>query len=333
MLKKTKLFTHAVKSIDEETRQATFVISTDEKDRMGEVVEQSWDLENYKKNPIVLFGHDPSKPGYVLGKATEIVADKDGDKNITLGTVQFAEEGTSQDADTVWKLVKQGILRTVSVGFIPHTFKKLDEDGETDVLADNELLEFSIVPIPANPSAVALALGDGSIEEKDAKYMLKAYRQEATFIEKSLCDIMTSNKTDGNSKSRKEDGIMSDEDIAKIAEAVGTAVSEAIAPKLDEILAKVSDEEGDSEDKPEEEPAEEPMESEGNELAEDDKPEDDESDDESDDDEDKEKEKSIAKSEQVDEDGAFDENEELDEEAEKSFLADLEKEYQEQNNA
>lgn len=324
MLKKTKLFTHAVKSIDEKNRQATFVISTDEKDRMGEVVEQSWDLENYKKNPIVLFGHDPSKPGYVLGKATEIVSDKDGDKNITLGTVQFAEEGTSQDADTVWKLVKQGILRTVSVGFIPHTFKKLDDDNETDVLADNELLEFSIVPIPANPSAVALALGDGSIEEKDAKYMLKAYKTEATYLEKSLCDIMTSNKTDGNSN-RKEDGTMSDEDIAKIAEAVGTAVSEAITPKLDEILSKIDSDEG--EDKPEDDKPEDDEKPAGdNELAED-KPEDDDESDDEDDDEDKDKEKSIAKSEQNDEDGAFDENEELDEEAEKAFVAELEADY------
>lgn len=306
MLKKTKLFTHAVKSIDEEARKATFVISTDEKDRTGEVVEQSWDLENYKKNPIVLFGHDASKPGYVLGKATEIVSDKDGDKNITLGTVQFAEEGTSEDADTVWKLVKQGILRTVSVGFIPHTFKKLADDDDTDVLADNELLEFSIVPIPANPSAVALALGDGSIEEKDAKYMLKTYKSEAEYIEKSLCDIMASSKTDGNSNSRKEEGIMSDEDIAKIAEAVGTAVSEAITPKLDEILAKVSDE-GEGE-KPADEPVDEKPADEGNEENDDMK-------------------KSVAKSEQEDEDGAFDENEELDEEAEKAFREELEKEY------
>lgn len=306
MLKKTKLFTHAVKSIDEEARKATFVISTDEIDRTGEVVEQSWDLENYKKNPIVLFGHDASKPGYVLGKATEIVSDKDGDKNITLGTVQFAEEGTSEDADTVWKLVKQGILRTVSVGFIPHTFKKLADDDDTDVLADNELLEFSIVPIPANPSAVALALGDGSIEEKDAKYMLKTYKSEAEYIEKSLCDIMASSKTDGNSNSRKEEGIMSDEDIAKIAEAVGTAVSEAITPKLDEILAKVSDE-GEGE-KPADKPVDEKPADEGNEENDDMK-------------------KSIAKSEQEDEDGAFDENEELDEEAEKAFREELEKEY------
>lgn len=320
MLKKTKLFTHAVKSIDEEKRQATFVISTDEKDRMGEVVEQSWDLENYKKNPIVLFGHDPSKPGYVVGRALEITSDKDGDKNITLGSVQFAEEGTSEDADTVWKLVKQGILRTVSVGFIPHTFKTLDDDNETDVLADNELLEFSIVPIPANPSAVALAMNDGSIEEKDAKFMLKTYKAEASYLEKSLCDIMTPKKTDATTI---KEGVkaMSDEDIAKIAEAVGVAVSEAIAPKLDEILDKVSGD--DNADEPADEPADE--QDEPAEMA-DDNADEQPVDDEDEDGED-EKEKSIAKSEQ-DEDGAFDENEELDEEAEKQFVAELEKEYQ-----
>lgn len=317
MLKKTKLFTHAVKSIDEEKRQATFVISTDEIDRMYEIVEQSWELENYKKNPIVLFGHDQSKPGYVVGCATEIHSDKEGDKNITIGTVQFAEEGTSSDADTVWKLVKQGILRTVSVGFIPHTFKALkNEDGsETTVLADNELLEFSIVPIPANPSAVALAMNDGSIEEKDAKFMLKTYKAEAQYIEKSLCDTIGAKKTDATiSKGAKA---MSDEDIAKIAEAVGVAVSEAIAPKLDEILEKVSDD--NSEDKPENKPNE-PEEMANEPVA--DEPEDDDEDDGKDG-----KEKSIAKSEHNDEDGAFDENEELDEEAEKQFVAELEKEY------
>lgn len=323
MLKKTKLFTHAVKSIDEEKRQATFVISTDEKDRMGEVVEQSWDLENYKKNPIVLFGHDPSKPGYVVGRATEIVADKDGDKNITLGKVQFADEGTSDDADTVWKLVKQGILRTVSVGFIPHTFKTLDDDNETDVLADNELLEFSIVPIPANPSAVALAMNDGSIEEKDAKFMLKTYKAEASYLEKSLCGIMSAKKTDATTINDKGEKAMTDEEIAKIAEAVGVAVSEAIAPKLDEILEKVSDDNAD--EQPADEP-EEPADEEPAEMA-DDNADEQPNDDEDEDGED-EKEKSIAKSEQEDEDGAFDENEELDEEAEKQFVAELEKEYQ-----
>ena len=318
MLKKTKLFTHAVKSIDEEKRQATFVISTDEIDRTYEIVEQSWQLDNYKKNPIVLFGHDPSKPGYVVGCATEIHSDKEGNKNITIGTVQFAEEGTSSDADTVWKLVKQGILRTVSVGFIPHTFKaSKDEDGsEITVLADNELLEFSIVPIPANPSAVALAMTDGSIEEKDAKFMLKTYKAEAQYIENSLCDTIGAKKTDATiSKGAKA---MSDEDIAKIAEAVGVAVSEAIAPKLDEILDKVSDDTSD--DKPTDEPNE-PEQMANEPIADD--PEDDDDDDCKDG-----KEKSTAKSEQNDEDGAFDENEELDEEAEKQFVAELEKEYQ-----
>lgn len=304
MLKKTKLFTNTVKSLNEKLRQATFVISTDEKDRMGEVVEQSWQLDNYKKNPIVLFGHDPSKPSYVLGKAIDITSDKEGDKNITLGTVQFAEEGTSEDADTVWKLVKQGILRTVSVGFIPHTFKKLSEDDDTDVLADNELLEFSIVPIPANPSAVALALGDGSITEKDARYMLKTYKDESTYLEKTLCDIIGSTKTDSNTR---KDKTMSDEDVAKVAEAVGSKLNESlsqITEKLDELINKLDD--SNDEEKPDEANDDKPLEGD-------------------------EEDKSKANSKQVDEEGAIDENEQLGKEQEKEFLAQLDKDYAELN--
>lgn len=304
MLKKTKLFTNTVKSLNEKLRQATFVISTDEKDRMGEVVEQSWQLDNYKKNPIVLFGHDPSKPSYVLGKAIDIKSDKEGDKNITLGTVQFAEEGTSEDADTVWKLVKQGILRTVSVGFIPHTFKKLSEDDDTDVLADNELLEFSIVPIPANPSAVALALGDGSITEKDARYMLKTYKNESVYLEKTLYDIIGSTKTDSNTR---KDKTMSDEDVAKVAEAVGSKLNESLSQitgKLDELINKLDN--SNDEEKPDEANEDKPLEGD-------------------------EEDKSKANSKQVDEEGAIDENEQLGEEQEKEFLAQLDKDYAELN--
>ena len=111
MRKITKLFSNqSIKTIDEDKRQASYIISTDEVDRMGEVVEQSWDLKSYENNPIVLFGHDPSKPENVLGKALSITTEKDGDRTITKALVQFAEAGTSKGVDTVWSLVKQGIL-------------------------------------------------------------------------------------------------------------------------------------------------------------------------------------------------------------------------------
>lgn len=302
MRKITKLFSNqAIKSIDEAKRIAEYIISTDDKDRMNEVVEQSWDLDNYKNNPIVLWGHDPSNPDNVLGRAIDITTEKDGDRTITTAKVQFAEEGTSRGVDTVWSLVKQGILRTVSVGFIPHTFKDGDEDsGIAQVLADNELLEFSIVPIPANPQAVALAFGDESISEKDAKWLVKQYKQEQAFLEKAMYDTMKSNDNDDTKQGAKA---MSDEDIAKIAEAVGTAVADAVAPiseKLDKVLEAVDAEKPDED---EEEPAPAPA---GDE---------------------EEEPKKSAKSEQDDEDGAEDETEELDEAGEKAYLEQLEKDF------
>ena len=252
MRKITKLFSNqSIKSIDEDKRQASYIISTDEVDRMGEVVEQSWDLKNYEANPIVLFGHDSSKPENVLGKALSITTEKDGDRSITSALVQFAEAGTSKGVDTVWSLVKQGILKTVSVGFIPHTYKNTDTEDTPTVLSDNELLEFSIVPIPANPQAVALALTDESISEKDAKWLIKQYETESTYLKKSIYDIMTKNNDSENSN--KGDKAMSDEEITKLAEALGTAVADAITPKLDAILEAVSGEEAPDDEAPDDE--------------------------------------------------------------------------------
>lgn len=302
MRKFTKLFTNKIKSLDEDTRQAEFVISTDQVDRAGEVVAQEWELDNYKQNPIVLFGHDPSTAENVIGKCLEISTDESEDVKKTTAKVQFAEEGTSNTADTVWKLVKQGILRTVSVGFIPHACENEDKSDMPTILKNNELLEFSIVPIPCNPNAIALAYDDGSITEKDAKFMVKTYEKEADLLKHSMCDTIKATTDSSNLEKEKE---MSEEEMAKLAEVVGTAVSEAIAPKLEEILNAVK---GNEEEKPAEEQPEEPAEEMGGEEG-----------------------KSQVKAEQDDEAGAYDENEELDEEAEKSFLAELEKDYKELN--
>ena len=254
MIKKTKLFANqSIRSLNEEDRTAEYIISTDCKDRMGEVVEQSWDLENYKKNPIVLFGHDPDSAENVLGKCLKIDVEESDSGTQTVAKVKFADEGTSRTVDTVWSLVKQGILRTVSVGFIPHQYKTLDDDPETTVLAENELLEFSIVPIPANPQAVALAYNDGSISEDDARYLLKSYKAESEYLEKGLYDKIEKNATENT----KENKAMSDEDVAKLAEALGQAVAEALQPKFDELIEKLDGKDGEDE-KPEDKPEDKP---------------------------------------------------------------------------
>lgn len=235
-----KIFKSKAVSIDEDKRQARFIISDDSVDRMEERVEQSWKLDNYEKNPIVLWGHDPSAPDNVLGTSFDIkTEDKDGVTQ-TSASVQFAAEGTSKGVDTVWSLVKQGILRTVSVGFIPRTFKTDEEDH--DVLADNELLEWSIVPIPANPRAVALSAKEGYLSSKDISFLKRSYESELKYLQDEL---------DSDSIDKNKEKSMSDEDIQKLAEALGTAVADKLTPisdKLDKVLEAVSGESDDDSD-------------------------------------------------------------------------------------
>lgn len=307
MRKHVKLFSNqSIRSLDEKARTAEYIISSDHVDRMGEIVEQTWQLENYKQNPIVLFGHDPSKADNVLGKCVELeTINGDDDHKITVAKVQFAEEGTSANADTVWKLIKQGILKTVSVGFIPHTFKHTTDkstDDEITVLSDNELLEFSIVPIPANPNAVALAFEDGSITEKDAKFMLKSYEAESSYLKSSLCDIMEKTQPAQN----KENKGMSDDDIKKLAEALGAVIDEKIGTKLDEIMSKLDD--GENNDEGDEKPADDGDANGDNQLSTDD-----------------DEEKPEDKPEDGEDDDEDEDKKDLDEEAEKALLEEIDK--------
>jgi HK97 family phage prohead protease len=176
-----KLFKIDIKSIDDEKRTIKFCFSDNSVDRQGEIVDQSsWDVKNYLVNPIILWGHDPKKPENVLGSGIELELDQGGKSFIT---AQFDDVETNPRADMVYRQLKRGTIRTVSAGFITGDY---DFAGENPILKNNELLEVSIVPIPANPNAVSLGFRDGSITKKDAEYLLDAMRSESKMIEQQL---------------------------------------------------------------------------------------------------------------------------------------------------
>lgn len=130
-----------------------FVLSDATVDRYGDIVEpDGWDLKNFKKNPIALFGHDSRFP---IGKWADLRVE--GGKLI--GKLQLAQRGTSFRIDELIKLVEQGILRAVSVGFRALKAEPLNEAdpyGPRRFLKQ-ELLETSLVSVPANPAALAMA--------------------------------------------------------------------------------------------------------------------------------------------------------------------------------
>ena len=156
-----KLFTPEIKAIDPEAGIYEAMISTEDVDRDGDIMKATGaSISDYMKNPVVLFGHNYRDATAVVGKALSIEKiDGQGIK----ARWQFADKETSEDADLVRRLWAGGFLNATSIGFIPEEWEKreTDEGEELErgrVYTEWELLEFSIVPVPANQSALRLAV-------------------------------------------------------------------------------------------------------------------------------------------------------------------------------
>lgn len=131
------------------------VASTDTPDRAGDVVEQSWVLDNFRANPVIVWAHDYSLPP--VGKASNIRVE-DGALQMDITWDTGSELGA-----TVARQFEEGFLSAVSVGFVPgKAVSRSSLDPEDPMKADkgflfrdNELLELSAVPVPMNPQALA----------------------------------------------------------------------------------------------------------------------------------------------------------------------------------
>jgi len=130
-----------------------FVLSDETVDRYGDIiVAAGWVLTNFKKNPIALFGHSSSFP---IGTWSNVRVE--GSKLIA--KLNLAKRGTSARIDELIGLVEQGVLRAVSVGFAPIKSEPLNPDRPygPQKYTKQELLETSLVSVPANPAALQLA--------------------------------------------------------------------------------------------------------------------------------------------------------------------------------
>ena len=95
-------------------RQLRFTISTDAIDRdYDKVIQDGWELANYLKNPVVLFGHNAD--ALPVGKCVEI-----GIENGNLiAAVEFAKPEWYPQAESVYQMCLHGFLSATSVGFRP----------------------------------------------------------------------------------------------------------------------------------------------------------------------------------------------------------------------
>lgn len=129
----------------------SYVMSDESVDRMGDVIEaKGWNLANFVKNPIALFNHDHK---FVIGHWTDVKVMG----NKLIGKLNLLPKGISERLDEIRAAVEAGVLRAVSVGFSsePDAIEANKHGGVR--FKRSELLECSLVSVPANPNALQLA--------------------------------------------------------------------------------------------------------------------------------------------------------------------------------
>jgi HK97 family phage prohead protease len=154
----------------EAKRQIRVVAASGKADRTGDIVKvDGIELANFKKNPIILWAHDHY--GLPVAKAVEMAVV--GGKLVML--LEFAPKETYEFADTVYKLVKGGFLKGVSIGARVLEAEWLVNEQDEIVgrqFSKLELLELSVVPIPADSKALITAVKSGAISCEDMEECL-----------------------------------------------------------------------------------------------------------------------------------------------------------------
>ena len=132
-------------------RVLRFTISTEDVDRDFDTISVAgWDLKNYKKNPVVLWAHDYWSPPIARSLS---VTKEDG---ALVSMAEFADAEMSMFGDMIFRMLTGKFLRATSVGFIPHEWV-VTEDVDRPYGYDfkkQELLEYSVCPVPSNPACI-----------------------------------------------------------------------------------------------------------------------------------------------------------------------------------
>lgn len=129
----------------------TFIFSTNKIDRDEEIViTEGIDFTNYLSNPVVLKSHKSYE--LPIGKTLRLWIERTAEKTLLLGDIVFGSDNESQE---IKAKVDSGVLRAVSIGFkcIEWIY---NENSDIRTFTKTELLEVSMVSLPANPDAIRI---------------------------------------------------------------------------------------------------------------------------------------------------------------------------------
>jgi len=200
----------------------TFIISKEEEDRHETLISvDGIDVSHFRNNPVVLFNHNYDR---VIGTAFNIrVVGDTLQADMRFAETEFAQEIKGQ--------VERGEIRATSIGFIVNEWS-FEEDNDLWKIVRSELLEFSIVSVPSNRSA--LIMRDAQIDTltKTVEKLTLTVERLLQGNKESDTDVAGLNRNDqsdqldpGTTSTRAND--VSE---AELSEAVDSVPDEAEAP-------------------------------------------------------------------------------------------------------
>lgn len=150
------------------------IITTSIVDRHGEVIEtEGIDTDSYMNNPVVLYGHNYS--ALPIGRTLKLTKTKNKIKakfELAINEYPFAMD--------VYKMVKGGFLNAVSIGGV---VREWSEDWTRILKMD--MVEFSIVPVPANEEAIITGRSLEAVTGKTQEQVAKEFKD---FVRQSIFD-------------------------------------------------------------------------------------------------------------------------------------------------
>lgn len=143
------------KEVGQASSLVHFVFSTNDVDSYGDTIEQEgWVLDRYQRNSVILWAHDHKIPaiGHTKGISSMPALN---------GYIQFNPKEIDPFGGRIKDLIDFGSIKAGSVGFNPLEWEAVEHKEGSYTVFDGyrfkkqELMEFSVCNVPANPFALA----------------------------------------------------------------------------------------------------------------------------------------------------------------------------------
>ena len=225
-----------------EGRVLQYRLTDETVDRYGDiVVAKGGDFTNYMKNPVVMTFHDYNQ--FPVGNSLRVWHDKE--KKAVCSWILFFDDRVDRTgmADTAYKFASSGAMKAGSIGFMPtETRKPSDVEraqlgmGAYGVIFDKwELMEFSVCPVPANPSALQDSIKRGMYSKDKLAENNRLFTRDQ--FDELLCaiDKLTINAAHKDGEPAPDAPVVEPEPVVSDEPAPAPDAPEPPAPVLDTV--------------------------------------------------------------------------------------------------